>query len=85
MMLLIIGLVWHIYKESTDPLMIAVREKVAREFMESKQWEGLMERLVKAEMQRVLDFYFPPLKGSAKEKIKSKTYKVYKYIKETLQ
>jgi len=79
------GIVWHVYKESTDPLAIAVRERVAREFMESKQWEGLMDRLVKAEMQRVLDFYFPPLRGSVKEKIKEKTYRIAKYVKTHVQ
>lgn len=84
-LLFVIAMLWHIYRETTDPLMIAVREKVAREFMESKQWEGLMDRLVKTEMQRVLDFYFPPLKGSVKEKVRDKTYKVYKYIKGTFQ
>ncbi len=85
MFLFFIGLTWHIYKESTDPIMMAVREKVVKEFMDSKQWEGLMDRLVKAEMQRILDFYFPPLKGSVKEKVRNKTYKVYKYIKESFQ
>ena len=85
----VIGIAWHIYKESTDPLMLAVRERVAREFMEGKQWEGLMEKLTKAEMQRVLDYYFPPIRGSTTERVKARvktaTYRVVKYVREHVQ
>ena len=84
-MLPMIGLLWHVYKESTDPLAIAVRERVAREFMEGKQWEGLMDRLVKAEMQRILDYYFPPLKEPTRERVRRTVARVVKYVREYVQ
>lgn len=84
-LLVVLGIAWHMYKESTDVLMLAVRHKAVMRLVEDKKYEPLIDRLVDGEIRRVLNYYFPPIGGSVRDRARYVVHRVIKYVKEYVQ
>lgn len=86
-MALLFLLVWHVYKDVTDPLTLAVREYTVRRLMDEKRFEPVIKRLSDREIQRIFApaVVKPPLSWRLANGVRKVTAKVKYRRNEVMQ